>query len=74
MAALFALGVMNLTWMAVIAALIAFEKLTRLRRTATVLPVTVLTAIAVSIVAAPRHVPGLVLPAKHGTTVMISRR
>jgi predicted metal-binding membrane protein len=63
MAALFALGVMSLTWMALVAALVAFEKLAPWPRAATVVAATVLRALAFGVAAFPREVPGLVLPA-----------
>ncbi len=62
MAALFALGVMSLTWMAVVAALIALEKTLPWTRTATWVTATVLIALAVGVFAAPHDVPGLVVP------------
>jgi predicted metal-binding membrane protein len=66
MAALFALGVMSLWWMAVVAALITVEK-TLPRRRVTVTGVTVLLlALAVLVVAAPHAVPGLAVPATGG--------
>ena len=62
MAALFALGVMSLTWMALVAALLAFEKLNPWSRSATATTAVVLVALAVGILAAPHAVPGLVVP------------
>jgi predicted metal-binding membrane protein len=62
MAALFALGVMSLTWMALVAALLAFEKLNPWSRAATATTAVVLVALAVGILAAPHAVPGLVVP------------
>ncbi len=62
MAALFALGVMSLTWMALVAALIAIEKAVPWRRVATWGTATVLLALAVVVVAAPHSTPGLVVP------------
>ncbi|MBO0731371.1 MAG: DUF2182 domain-containing protein [Acidimicrobiaceae bacterium] len=62
MAALFALGVMSLTWMAFIAALIAFEKTLPWRRPATWGTASVLMVLAIAILAFPHDVPGLVLP------------
>ena len=62
MAALFALGVMSLTWMALVAALLAFEKLNPWSRAATATTAVVLVALAVGILAAPHSVPGLVVP------------
>jgi hypothetical protein len=62
MAALFALGVMSLTWMAFVAALIALEKAVPWRRTVTWATAAVLLAIAIAVIAAPHDVPGLVVP------------
>jgi predicted metal-binding membrane protein len=62
MAALFALGVMSLTWMALIAALIAFEKTVPWRRVVTWGTAAILLALAVGVVATPHGVPGLVVP------------
>jgi predicted metal-binding membrane protein len=61
MAALFALGVMSLTWMVFVAALIALEKTVPWRRV-TWGTAAVLLALAIAVVAAPRAVPGLVVP------------
>jgi predicted metal-binding membrane protein len=62
MAALFALGVMSVTWMVVIAALIAIEKIVPWRSIATWGTAVVLAALAVGVAASPGHVPGLVVP------------
>ncbi|MBV9334974.1 MAG: DUF2182 domain-containing protein [Solirubrobacterales bacterium] len=62
MAGLFALGVMSLTWMALVAALIVFEKTLPWRRTVTWGTAALLAVLAVAVVAVPRDVPGLVLP------------
>jgi len=61
MAALFALGVMSLVWMAVVAALIAAEKTLPWRRAVIWSTTAVLLALAVMLVAAPHAVPGLVV-------------
>jgi hypothetical protein len=66
MAALFALGVMSLAWMAFVAALIALEKTVPWRRAATWGTAAILVALAIGVVAAPDAVPGLVVP--HGTS------
>jgi predicted metal-binding membrane protein len=66
MAALFALGVMSLTWMALVAALIALEKTVPWRRTVTWGTAAVLLALAIAVAAAPDAVPGLVVPGSHG--------
>jgi predicted metal-binding membrane protein len=60
MAALFALGVMSLTWMAVVAALIAAERLLPRHAQATVAIVLVVMGTGVAL--APGDVPGLTLP------------
>jgi predicted metal-binding membrane protein len=62
MAALFALGVMSITWMAVIAALIVLEKLLPWRETAEGVTVVVLLALAVGVAFFPGQVPGLTTP------------
>jgi predicted metal-binding membrane protein len=63
MAALFALGVMSLAWMALLAALITLEKTFPWRRAATWSTTVVLLALAAGLLAAPHAVPGLVVPA-----------
>jgi predicted metal-binding membrane protein len=65
MAALFALGVMSLTWMAFIAALIALEKTAPWGRAVTWGTAAVLLALALTVVVAPNDVPGLVVPGSH---------
>jgi predicted metal-binding membrane protein len=72
MAALFALGVMSLVWMALVAALVAFEKLAPWPRAGTALAAAVLTALAFGVAAFPRNVPGLVVPASHGPMTTMS--
>jgi predicted metal-binding membrane protein len=62
MAALFALGVMSVAWMAFVAALIALEKTVPWRRTVTWATAAVLLALAIGVLAAPNDVPGLVVP------------
>jgi predicted metal-binding membrane protein len=62
MASLFALGVMSLVWMAVVAGLIAIEKTLPWRRWATFGTAAVLLALGVLLLAAPDAVPGLTLP------------
>jgi predicted metal-binding membrane protein len=62
MAALFALGAMSLAWMAVIAALIATERLLPWRRLGTVAVASVLAALAVGMALAPSRVPELTIP------------
>jgi predicted metal-binding membrane protein len=62
MAALFALGVMSLGWMALIAALIAIEKLLPWRALANRGVALLLVALGIAVAFAPDRVPGLTLP------------
>ena len=62
MAALFALGVMSLAWMAFIAGLIAVEKLIPARRVATYGTAAVLLALGVLVIVAPDVIPGFTVP------------
>lgn len=62
MAALFALGVMSLAWMAVIGAMIAIEKLLPWRRIGVAATTALLIALAAGVALAPAHVPGLTVP------------
>ena len=62
MAALFALGVMSITWMIVIAALIVLEKLLPWRETAEAITVVVLLALAIGVAFFPGELPGLTTP------------
>ncbi|HET7303177.1 MAG TPA: DUF2182 domain-containing protein [Segeticoccus sp.] len=62
MAALFALGVMSVLWMALVAGLIAIEKTLPWRRTATYSTAALLAVLAVLVLAAPDAVPGLTEP------------
>jgi predicted metal-binding membrane protein len=62
MAGLFALGVMSLAWMALIAAAIATEKTLPRRRLATWGTAGLMIALAIAVVALPSDVPGLVIP------------
>ena len=62
MASLFALGVMSLVWMAVVAGLIAFEKLIPSRRVATYGTATLLLALGILMLVAPDVVPELTIP------------
>ena len=70
MASLFALGVMSVTWMAIVAGLIAFEKVLPWRRTATLGTAFVLLALGVLILAAPDALPGLTVPGHDSMPVM----
>jgi predicted metal-binding membrane protein len=62
MVALFALGVMSLTWMLVVSGLIAVEKLLPWRRVATAGVSVVLLAVAIGVAVAPASVPWLTVP------------
>jgi predicted metal-binding membrane protein len=67
MAALFALGVMSLTWMVLIAGLVALEKVGPWGRAAKVATACVLVVLAVATLAVPHDVPGLVVPGSTGS-------
>jgi predicted metal-binding membrane protein len=62
MAALFALGVMSITWMVVIAALIVLEKVLPWRQRAETVTVVVLLALAIGVAFFPDQLPGLTVP------------
>jgi predicted metal-binding membrane protein len=62
MAALFALGVMNVAWMALIATLIAVEKLLPWHAIANRGVAVLLAVLAVAVAFAPEKVPGLTIP------------
>jgi predicted metal-binding membrane protein len=74
MAALFALGVMSLTWMGLIAVLVALEKIGPSRHGARLAAAGVLVVLAAAILAVPHEVPGFVVPGSpaspHMTKVM----
>jgi predicted metal-binding membrane protein len=62
MASLFALGVMSVTWMAVVAGLIAIEKTIPWRRVATYGTTIVLAVLGVLMLVTPDTLPGLTIP------------
>jgi predicted metal-binding membrane protein len=62
MASLFALGVMSITWMAVVAGLIAVEKTVPWRRVAVYGTTAILLALGVLLFTAPDAIPGLTIP------------
>jgi predicted metal-binding membrane protein len=66
MAALFALGVMSLTWMGLIAVLVALEKMGPWGRGARLASAGVLVVLAAAILAAPHDVPDFVVPGSTG--------
>ena len=62
MASFFALGIMSVAWMAVVAGLIALEKTLPWRRVATYATAALLLALGVLLLTAPHAVPGLTIP------------
>jgi predicted metal-binding membrane protein len=72
MAALFALGVMSITWMAFVAGLIAIEKTLPWRRTATYATAALLLVLGVLILASPQAVPWLTVPGAQPMQMMTS--
>jgi predicted metal-binding membrane protein len=70
MASLFALGVMSVTWMAVVAGLIAVEKTLQWRRVATYGTAAVLCTLGVLLIAVPEALPGLSVPGSGQTEDM----
>ena len=70
MASLFALGVMSVTWMAIVAGFIAVEKILPWRRTATYGTASVLLALGVLVLVAPEALPGLTVPGHDSVPVM----
>jgi predicted metal-binding membrane protein len=70
MASFFALGVMSIVWMAIVAGLIALEKTLPWRRAATYGTAGVLLALGVLLFAAPDAVPGLTIPTSGMMTQM----
>jgi predicted metal-binding membrane protein len=62
MVALFALGVMNVTWMVVVAALVAFEKLWPSARVAIGTTALLVLALGLGVAFAPGQVPALTIP------------
>jgi predicted metal-binding membrane protein len=71
MAALFALGVMNLTWMAVVAALIAAERL--LPRPAPLVVALILAGLSVSVALVPGDLPAFATPSSQPSPAMQMR-
>ena len=70
MAALFALGVMSIVWMALVAALIAVEKTLPWRRVATYGTAGILLALGVLLLAAPDAIPALTIPGQDAMPAM----
>jgi predicted metal-binding membrane protein len=73
MAALFALGVMSLTWMGLIAVLVVFEKVAPWGRGARLATAGVLVVLAAAVLAVPRQVPGFVVPGSPASVHMMKR-
>jgi predicted metal-binding membrane protein len=69
MAGLFALGVMSVPWMALIAVLITLEKILPWKRAVSRGTAALLLALAVGLAAAPQAVPGLVIPTSQSSTM-----
>jgi hypothetical protein len=69
---LFALGVMSIIWMALVAGLIAIEKTLPWRRVATYGTAAVLLVLGVLILTAPHTVPWLTVPGEQPMQMMTS--
>jgi predicted metal-binding membrane protein len=72
MASLFALGVMSITWMAVVAGLIAIEKTLPWRRAATYATAVLLLVLGVLILTSPQSIPWLTVPGEQPMQMMTS--
>jgi predicted metal-binding membrane protein len=70
MASLFALGVMSILWMAVVAGLIAAEKTLPWRRVATFGTAAILLGLGVLLLVSPDTIPGLTIPGGHPMPAM----
>ncbi|HWM54446.1 MAG TPA: DUF2182 domain-containing protein [Solirubrobacterales bacterium] len=66
MAALFALGIMSVAWMALVAALIAIEKLAPWKTTANRAIAVTLVVLGMAVAVVPEQVPGLTVPTSAG--------
>jgi predicted metal-binding membrane protein len=62
MTALFALGIMSVTWMAVVAVIIALEKTLPWRRAASLTTTAILIVLAVLVLGSPSRIPGFTVP------------
>jgi predicted metal-binding membrane protein len=71
MAALFALGVMSVGWMALVAALIAIEKLAPWKSAASRAIAMTLVVLGLAVAIVPGHVPGLTVPTSAGDGMMM---
>ena len=72
MAALFALGVMNIAWMAFVAALLAAERLLPWKAPAVHAVALVLAVLGLAVAFAPERVPGLTIPGSPGAMPSMS--
>lgn len=72
MASLFALGVMSIPWMAIVAGLIAIEKSLPWRRIATYATAAVLLVLGVLILVSPHVIPWLTVPGEQPIPMMMS--
>ncbi|HET7194333.1 MAG TPA: DUF2182 domain-containing protein [Nocardioides sp.] len=72
MTSLFALGVMSVIWMAIVAGLIAIEKILPWRRTATYATAVVLFTLGLLVLVVPDALPGITAPAPDPMPVMAS--
>jgi predicted metal-binding membrane protein len=70
MASFFALGIMSVVWMAIVAGLIAIEKTLPWRRVATYGTAAVLLVLGVLLLSAPDAVPGLTIPTSGSVSQM----
>ena len=70
MASFFALGIMSIIWMAVVAGLIAIEKTLPWRRVATYGTAALLLALGLFLLAVPDALPGLTIPASASVSRM----
>ena len=70
MASLFALGIMSITWMAVVAGLIAFQKAVPWRRVASYGTAAILAVLGVLVLAAPSAIPRFTTPGTGGMQEM----
>ncbi len=67
MAALFALGAMSLTWMGLVTALVAFEKVGPWARGARFATAAIMIVLASAILLVPHEIPGFAVPSSHGS-------
>jgi predicted metal-binding membrane protein len=72
MASLFALGVMSISWMAFVAAVIAVEKTLPWRRVVTYGTAVVLLALGVLVLVAPDALPALTIPSEDTSPMQMS--